>query len=64
MTETLIQEKLENSVILKSISWLTFGQLLEELGDGRNTRLAYNGGVLEIMSPVGEHESNRPLAKL
>ncbi len=49
---------LSESLILKSISWQTFGQILEELGEDRNTRLAYNEGVLEIMSPLGEHESN------
>jgi Uma2 family endonuclease len=45
---------------LSNVSWQTFEQLLKELGDKRATRLAYNEGLLEIMSPLGPHEnSNR-----
>ncbi len=48
----------EQRVILSNISWLTFEQLLKELGDKRATRLAYNEGLLEIMTPLGPHENN------
>jgi Uma2 family endonuclease len=45
---------------LSNVSWQTFEQLLKELGDKRSTRLAYDQGVLEIMTPLGLHEnSNR-----
>ena len=42
----------EQRVILSNVSWQTFEQLLKELGDKRATRLAYNEGLLEIMSPL------------
>jgi Uma2 family endonuclease len=53
-------ELAEQRVILSNVSWQTFEQLLDELGDKRATRLAYNEGLLEIMTPLGPHEnSNR-----
>jgi Uma2 family endonuclease len=48
----------EQRVILSNVSWQTFEQLLKELGDNRATRLAYNEGLLEIMTPLGPHENN------
>src|SRR6185503_6365209 len=55
--QTLIPEA-EQRVILSNISWQTFEQILKELGDNRSTRLAYNNGFLEIMTPLGPHENN------
>jgi Uma2 family endonuclease len=50
----------EQRVTLQNISWKTFEQLLAELGEQRNSKLAYDSGYLEIMSPLGFHEnSNR-----
>ncbi|ACK66544.1 protein of unknown function DUF820 [Rippkaea orientalis PCC 8801] len=50
----------ENRVILNNITWETFNQLLLELGENRASRLAYNDGIIEIMTPFGQHEhSNR-----
>ncbi|MDP8965797.1 MAG: Uma2 family endonuclease [Cyanobacteriota bacterium] len=58
-------ELAEQRVILSNISWQTFEQLLKELGDKRATRLAYNEGLLEIMTPLGLHEnSNRFIESL
>jgi Uma2 family endonuclease len=48
----------ENRTILQPISWTTFNNLLTELGNQRNTRLTYHQAVLEIMTPLGEHENN------
>jgi Uma2 family endonuclease len=56
--KTVTPEIAEQRVILSNISWLTFEQLLKELGDKRATRLAYNEGLLEIMTPLGRHENN------
>jgi len=56
--QTLITEIAEQRVILSNISWQTFEQILKELGDNRGTRLAYNNGLLEIMTPLGPHENN------
>lgn len=56
--QVLIPEIAEHRVILSNISWQTFEQILKELGDNRSTRLAYNKGFLEIMTPLGPHENN------
>ncbi len=55
----------ENRVILNPVSWDTFNQLLQELGDKRSHRLAYSQGTMEIMTPLGKHEhSNRFIERL
>ena len=55
----------ENRVILEPVSWETFNQLLQELGDKRSQRLAYSQGTVEIMTPLGEHEHhNRFIERL
>ena len=56
--QTLTPELAEQRVILSNVSWQTFEQLLKELGDNRTSRLAYDEGVLEIMTPLGRHENN------
>jgi Uma2 family endonuclease len=47
----------EHRVILHNTSWETYERLLDERGDSRVPRLAYDRGELEIMSPSSEHES-------
>ena len=42
--------------IYYGVSWETYVQLLEELGDDRQARLTFNHGALEIMSPKRLHE--------
>jgi Uma2 family endonuclease len=54
--QTINKYVAENRVILKHISWDTFNQLLTELGEDRSSRLAYNEGTVEIMTPLCEHE--------
>lgn len=50
----------ETRTLLENISWLTFKAMLADMGNSRNTRLAYENGVLEIMAPDMPHEnSNR-----
>jgi Uma2 family endonuclease len=46
-------------VILRDVDWPRFEAILQELGDDRNTRIAYFDEVLEIMSPLPEHEINK-----
>lgn len=58
MTTTLASPVAEQIVCLHPVSWETFNHLLEELGEKRGQRLAYEDGILEIMSPLGEHESS------
>jgi Uma2 family endonuclease len=48
-------------VIIKNISWHEFEAVLEELGDRRAARLAYDNGILEIMTPLPEHEDNKEI---
>jgi Uma2 family endonuclease len=47
----------EQRVLLHDTSWETYERLLNERGDRRVPRLAYDRGELEIMSPSSEHES-------
>ena len=47
------------SILLKDVSWQQFEGILEELGEKRASRIAYDKGVLEIMSPLPEHEINK-----
>jgi Uma2 family endonuclease len=56
--KTLTPEIAEQRVILSNVSWQTFEQLLKELGDNRSSRLAYDEGLLEIMTPLRRHENN------
>lgn len=46
----------EQRVILPSVSWQQFEQLLVELGQERQTRLTYLRGKLEMMTPIEAHE--------
>lgn len=48
-------------VILKNISWQTFETMLAEMGEDRVSRLAYDRGTLEIMTPLLPHEHNNRL---
>jgi Uma2 family endonuclease len=43
-------------VLLQEVSWEEFEAILQELGDRRSARVAYYDGLLEIMSPLPEHE--------
>ncbi|BAZ05895.1 Uma2 family endonuclease [Calothrix sp. NIES-3974] len=50
----------ETRTILPNISWQTFRLMLAEMGGERNFRLAYEHGIVEIMTPLMPHEnSNR-----
>ncbi|KAB8330395.1 Uma2 family endonuclease [Scytonema tolypothrichoides VB-61278] len=46
-------------VLLKNVSWQEFETILEELGEHRAARVAYENGMLEIMTPLPEHERNK-----
>jgi Uma2 family endonuclease len=48
-------------VILQDVTWQEFEAILEELGEHRSSRLAYDRGTLEIMVPLPEHEANKEL---
>lgn len=48
-------------VLLHDVTWHEFESILEELGERRGTRIAYDNGILEIMAPLPEHESDKEL---
>lgn len=48
-------------LLLHDVSWSEFEAILEELGEHRSTRVAYDSGLLEIMVPLPEHESDKEI---
>lgn len=48
-------------LLLHNVSWAEFEAILEELGEHRGTRIAYDNGSLEIMAPLPEHESDKEI---
>ncbi|MDJ0690267.1 MAG: Uma2 family endonuclease [Xenococcaceae cyanobacterium MO_188.B32] len=47
------------TVVLDGVSWDEFEAILEDLGENRGSRIAYDRGKLEIMTPLPEHEVNK-----
>ncbi|MGD1901352.1 MAG: Uma2 family endonuclease [Geitlerinemataceae cyanobacterium] len=56
MTLQLAQLDLQPGQRLRAIDWRTFKALLLELGEPRNSRIAYQTDILEIGRPTSEHE--------
>ncbi|MBW4564267.1 MAG: Uma2 family endonuclease [Mojavia pulchra JT2-VF2] len=48
-------------VLLKDVTWQELETILEELGDRRAARIAYDKGILEIMAPLPEHEYDKEI---
>jgi Uma2 family endonuclease len=44
---------------LRDVDWAEFESILVDLGDRRQSRVAYHQGVLEVMAPSPEHESTK-----
>ncbi|MBH8551527.1 Uma2 family endonuclease [Nostocaceae cyanobacterium CENA357] len=51
----------ETRTLLKNISWQTFKTMLFEMGGERNSRLAYDNKIVEIMTPLMPHENSNRL---
>jgi Uma2 family endonuclease len=51
----------EQRVVLRSLSWEAYLQILTALPDSRRARLTYDDGVLEITVPSELHEFSRSL---
>ena len=47
------------TIVLNDISWGEFEAILEDLSESRGSRIAYDRGKLEIMTPLPEHEVNK-----
>ena len=52
---TVIQP-VDQPVLMDDVSWTTYEALLADGGDHRQTRMAFDQGVLEIVTPSYEHE--------
>lgn len=50
-----------STVTIPDVTWEEFESILQELGDKRASRIAYNQGNLEIMVPLPEHEISKDL---
>lgn len=52
------------SVLLEGVSWVTYECLLADFGDSHAARVAYDRGMLEIMSPSYAHEQLNTLVAM
>ena len=48
-----------HQLLLRDVSWQMFENILEELGETRAARVSYSKGMLEIMTPLAEHEDDK-----
>jgi Uma2 family endonuclease len=48
-------------VLLENVTWTELEAILEELGEHRAARIAYDQGMLEIMTPLPEHEFDKEI---
>lgn len=48
-------------MLLSDVSWQEFEAILEDLGEHRGSRVAYDHGTLEIMTPLPEHEHGKEI---
>lgn len=48
-------------IILQDATWKEFETILEDLGEHRSSRLAFENGTLEIMMPSPEHEHDKEI---
>ena len=48
-------------VLLNHVNWQEFEAILEDLGEERSSRIAYECNTLEIMVPLPEHETRKVL---
>lgn len=46
-------------LLLEEVSWDEFEAILEDLGERRTARSVYDNGLLEIITPLPEHESGK-----
>ncbi len=57
MNKTLFKPK--NRTLLTGVRWETYQALLLDLAENPSKRLTYNQGILEIATPLPEHEINK-----
>ena len=49
------------TVILQDVTWTELETILEELGEHRAARIAYDRGILEIINPFPEHQFDKEI---
>jgi hypothetical protein len=49
-------------VVINNANWALYQQLLKVVGE-QNLRLTFDEGVLEIMSPLPEHEKVKKVSR-
>ena len=54
----------EQRILLLNITWQTFKAMLADMGSERVTRLAYDSGTVEIMTPLMPHENSNRLIEV
>ena len=54
----------ETRTLLTNISWQTFKTMLAEMGSQRQNRIAYELGMVEIMTPLMPHENSNRLIEV
>jgi Uma2 family endonuclease len=54
-----VLQPVDQPVLMDGVSWETYEALLADGGDHRQTRVAFDQGVLEIVTPSFEHELRR-----
>lgn len=61
----VVKSPAEQRMLLRNVSWETYERLIAEREERRKPRFFYDSGVLELMSPSGEHDvSSRLIALL
>ncbi|MBD1211178.1 MAG: Uma2 family endonuclease [Dolichospermum circinale Clear-D4] len=48
-------------VILENVTWKELETIIAELGEHRAARIAYDRGILEIISPLAEHQFDKEI---
>ncbi|MFN6394014.1 MAG: Uma2 family endonuclease [Aphanizomenon sp.] len=48
-------------VLLENVTWKELETIIAELGEHRAARIAYDRGILEIMSPLPEHQFDKEI---
>jgi Uma2 family endonuclease len=61
----ILMDPQDQRVVLRCVHWETYTRLVADLADSSASRLTYDRGTLEIMSPLPEHERyNRAIASI
>lgn len=48
-------------MLFEAVDWPAFDEFLDQIGDRPGLRLAYDQGVLELMTPLLEHEDDKEI---